>query len=282
MKLGCSCGTFPLNAEVFEAYKSAGIGGMEISMGKKQIDLLDFAEVKKLADQYGIELWSLHLPFWPFEEIDISVPSLADSTVKYFCSLIDKASSIGIKIAVIHPSGEPIAESDRPMRLACAKKSLAKLADYADTKGITIAVEDLPRTCLGRNSSDILELISAHNSLRVCFDTNHLLNESIHDFIMKVGSRIITTHISDYDAINERHWLPGEGVIDWHALRTDLASVRYDGYWLYELGLTGSTKTVDRERTLTYSDLKRNFDEITECKEITNIGQGKKDLPMFP
>jgi sugar phosphate isomerase/epimerase len=124
--------------------------------------------------------------------------------------------------------------------------------------------------------------LSAHEELRVCFDTNHLLGESIHDFIMAVGSKIITTHVSDYDAINERHWLSGEGIIDWKQLREDLESVGYDGYWLYELGLTGSTKTVDRERPLTYSDLKDNFDQIMQGKTITNVGVGKKDLPMFP
>ena len=282
MKLGYSNGIYPITAEIFESYKAAGICGMEISLSKANSDLLDFAEVKKLADQYGIELWSFHFPFLPFSEIDISQPSIADSSVEYLCSFIDKMASAGIKVAVIHPSGEPIAESDRPVRLECAKKSLKKLADYADTKGVIIAVEDLPRTCIGRNSSDILELLSAHDSLRVCFDTNHLLSESIHDFIMKVGSKIITTHVSDFDAVNERHWLPGEGVIDWQALRADLESVGYDGYWLYEVGLVGSTNTVDRERALTRSDFKRNFDEITEGKPITQIGEGKKNLPMFP
>jgi sugar phosphate isomerase/epimerase len=283
MKLGYSCSTHPLTAETFAAYKAAGICAMEISTSKKETaDLIDFNQAKALAEQYGIQLWSFHLPFAPFAEIDISVPELAESTVQYFCSLINKAAAVGIKIVVIHPSGEPIAESDRSMRLACAKKSLAVLADYADTKGVTIAVEDLPRTCLGRCSSDILALISAHPSLRVCFDTNHLLNESIHDFIMKTGSKIITTHISDYDTTDERHWLPGEGVIDWHKLHADLVSVGYSGYWLYELSLRGSTPTVDRQRPLTHDDLKRNFDEITAHKPITTVGQGKKGLPMNP
>lgn len=282
MKLGYSCGNYPITPEIFKAYKDAGICGMEISLSMNQIDLLDFSQTKKLADEYGIELWSLHFPFLPFETIDISRPALAEFTVQYLCTLIDKAADVGIKVAVIHPSGEPISDEDRPERLECAKKSLRALAEYASSKGVTIAVEDLPRTCLGRNSSDILELLSAHEELRVCFDTNHLLGESIHDFIMAVGSKIITTHVSDYDAINERHWLSGEGIIDWKQLREDLESVGYDGYWLYELGLTGSTKTVDRERPLTYSDLKDNFDQIMQGKTITNVGVGKKDLPMFP
>ena len=281
MRLAHSCGG-TVNEEIMAGHKAAGINTIEISVGNTQLaDALDFKEARRLADKYGIELWSLHLPFLPFNVIDPSVPALADYTVKYFCSFIDKATEIGIKTIVIHPSGEPIAESDRPMRLECAKRSLASLAEYAKAKGAVIAVEDLPRTCLGRDSSDILELISAHPDLRVCFDTNHLLGESIADFIKKVGDKIITTHVSDYDEKNERHWLSGEGVIDWKALKDALIAIGYDGPWLYELGLDGSLPTIDRERRLEYSDFARNHDEIMNDKPITTIGKGKTDLPSW-
>lgn len=281
MRLAHSCGG-TVNEEIMAGHKAAGINTIEISVGNTQLaDALDFKEARRLADKYGIELWSLHLPFLPFNVIDPSNPAIADYTVEYFRSLIDKATEIGIKVFVVHPSGEPIAESDRPMRLECAKKSLAALAEYAAAKGAVIAVEDLPRTCLGRDSSDILELISAHPDLRVCFDTNHLLGESIADFIAKVGEKIVTTHVSDYDEKNERHWLSGEGVIDWKALKDALISVGYDGPWLYELGLDGSLPTIDRERRLEYSDFARNHDEIMNDKPITLIGKGKTDLPSW-
>ena len=281
MRLAHSCGG-TVNEEIMAGHKAAGINTIEISVGNTQLaDALDFKEARRLADKYGIELWSLHLPFLPFNVIDPSNPEIADYTVKYFCSFIDKATEIGIKTIVIHPSGEPIAESDRPMRLECAKKSLAALAEYAKARGAVIAVEDLPRTCLGRDSSDILELISAHPDLRVCFDTNHLLGESIADFIKKVGDKIITTHVSDYDEKNERHWLSGEGVIDWKALKDALIAIGYDGPWLYELGLSGSTSTIDRERRLEYSDFGRNYDEIMADLPITLIGKGKTDLPSW-
>ena len=284
MKLGISLNKFVLaNEDTYKACKDAGIDGIEISLGAKDhSDGFDFDRAKALADTYGLELHSFHLPFLPFNIIDVSAPAVAESSVEYLSALIEKATGIGIKTIVIHPSGEPIAEEDRPVRMQTAKKSLAALADFATAHGAVIAVEDLPRTCLGRDSSDILDLISAHPALRVCFDTNHLLGESISEFIKKVGDKIVTTHVSDYDAINERHWLPGEGVIDWKSLKDDLVAVGYDGYWLYELGLEASTKTVDRDRCLTYADFRRNYDEIMADKPITTVGKGKKDLPMFP
>ena len=129
----------------FEAYKSAGIEAMEISDGTvENADLIDFPALKALADEYGITLWSHHLPFAPFHVIDPSQPALADYTVAYFSSFIDKATAVGIKTFVVHPSGEPIKEEDRAMRLATAQESLARLAEYAESKGAVIAVEDLP------------------------------------------------------------------------------------------------------------------------------------------
>ena len=281
MLLALSTNGAAATRETFQKYREAQIPAMEVSNGQMaDADRIDFPMLRRCADEFGITLWSYHLPFAPFKSLDPSVPALAEGTVAYFCSLIDKAADAGIRIFVVHPSGEPIAEEDRPMRMSTAKKSLFALAEYAKKRGGVIAVEDLPRTCLGRDSSDILELISAHPDLRVCFDTNHLLKEDIGDFIRAVGDKIVTTHVSDYDFINERHWLPGEGQIDWTMLKNTLKSVGYAGCWLYELGLGGSDWTIDRPRALTHRDIRRNYEEIMAGLLPTPVGIGKKDLPM--
>lgn len=281
MLLALSTNGAAATRETFQKYREAQIPAMEVSNGQMaDADRIDFPMLRRCADEFGITLWSYHLPFAPFKSLDPSVPALAEGTVAYFCSLIDKAADAGIRIFVVHPSGEPIAEEDRSMRMSTAKKSLFALAEYAKKKGGVIAVEDLPRTCLGRDSSDILELISAHPDLRVCFDTNHLLKEDIGDFIRAVGDKIVTTHVSDYDFINERHWLPGEGQIDWAMLKNTLKSVGYAGCWLYELGLGGSDWTIDRPRALTHRDIRRNYEEIMAGLLPTPVGIGKKDLPM--
>ena len=281
MKLAISINAANATRATFEALRTAGVDAVELSNGQKPAaDLIDFPALLAYADEYGVALWSFHLAFAPFSILDPSQPALADETVSYFCDMIDKAAAIGIRTFVVHPSGEPIREEDRPMRLATAKASLARIAEHAAQYGAVIAVEDLPRTCLGRDSSDILELISAHPALRVCFDTNHLLREPIVDFIRACGDKIVTMHASDYDFINERHWLPGEGQICWSELYDTLREVGYDGYFLYEVGLNETDWTIERPRRLTYGDMRRTFDEITAGHAPTGVGIGKKNLPM--
>lgn len=276
-KIGLSTTGEKICEETIKMYGDNGLEYIEISCGKKETDALDYEKLKEWTDKYGVKIWSFHLPFCPFEELDISNENLADSTVKYLSDIILNAGKIGINKFIIHASGEPIEESDRPKRMETAKKSLAQLAEVAKSVNATICVEDLPRTCLGRCSNDILELLSAHPDLRACFDTNHLLEENNIDFVKKVSDKIVTLHVSDYDFINERHWLPGEGKNDWQGILNALKEVEYDGIWLYEIDME-CPRTIIRPRRLTVGDFQKNAEEVFKNKEITVFSTPKENL----
>ena len=82
---------------------------------------------------------------------------------------------IGIDKFIVHPSAEPIEKDLRSENFKYSMESLDRLAEIAYAEGAVIAVEDLPRTCLGNSADEIGKLISVNDKLRVCFDTNHLL-----------------------------------------------------------------------------------------------------------
>ena len=276
-KIGLSTPCGHITEENLASYRAAGLTVMEISDGMEGFARFDYENARALADKYDITLHSMHLPFMPFAKIDISAPSLADDTVEYYRGLIEKGASIGIKIFVLHPSGEPIKDEERNVRMETAKKSLARLAEIAGANGAVIAVENLPRTCLGKNSAEIAELLSAHEDLRACFDTNHLLSEPLAEFMRTINNKIITTHISDYDFVNERHWLPGEGKIDWQEVLSILAEIGYQGPWMYELSLA-CPKTILRDRLLCHADLLLNAEELFSGKTPTVISHPKPNL----
>ncbi len=258
----------------FKGCADAGIKQAEISVSWDEYSAIDYKQTEKLAKEYDINLWSYHLPFWPFKEIDSSSldKDIKAYTVKYLSELIKKAGDIGINKYIIHPSAEPIGDDIRQDRMNSAKETLSILSDVAEQSGGVIAVEDLPRTCLGKNSDEILELISADERLRVCFDTNHLLSENPVEFVKKVGKKIISLHVSDYDFINERHWLPGEGKVDWATLYNELIKCGYNGPWLYEISLE-SPETILRGKDLTYKDFVNNATEIFNGKKPTALGK---------
>ena len=258
----------------FRELRDCGIGLLEISLPQRETESFDFENAVTAARKYGIMIWSVHLAFSPFSEID---PSFIEEerrllTVERQRRVILRAGKAGIRHFIVHASGEPIGVEERRDRMIQAKRSLRALADAAEEVQGVVCVEDLPRTCLGRSSYDILELLSADERLRCCFDTNHLLGEYIPDFIQKVGKKIVTTHVSDYDFWNERHLLPGEGKIHWKELYETLLSVGYEGPWLYEVDFEAPW-CITRDRDLRPSDFANNAQEIFEGKAPTPLGQ---------
>lgn len=273
LKVGMSSCAFQLTEENFKNLAEAGIKNIEISLAYDKYPDLDYKAVKKLADEYDINIWSYHLPFSGPWTCDIAShdAGVRDRAVEKWCSCIRQGAEIGIDKFVAHPSSEPKPEDqERFPFLLYAQSNLDYLADFAARYGATIAVEDLPRTCLGRTADEMADLISVNDKLRVCFDTNHLLIDDNISFVEKLADKIITIHASDYFFVDECHWLPGEGEIDWHALYNKLVEKGYNGVWMYELGFK-SPKTLTRSRDLTFKDFYNNAMEIMTGKPLTVI-----------
>lgn len=235
--------------EMLAAMQKAGIRYMELSSGhlKPYTELLDYKnkakEIYALAKSYDVTISSIHLPFVPFEKIDPALAAVEERSYMYTLQsdLMKAAADSGIEIAVIHPSGEPYREEERPERLKYAIDMIARLTDSAKASGITLALENLPRTCLCRTHDEMELFLDAIPDLRVCFDTNHNLAEPNSEYIRAVGSRIVTLHVSDYDFIDERHWFPMDGKIDWKELLSVLEEVGYEGRFTYETMPEGKT-----------------------------------------
>ena len=259
-KIGVSSKMNDVDDAMLAEYAEAGVEVMELCPHYERYDEVDYEGVRRLADKHGVTLWSYHLQFYPVIDISVSSPDVRSFTLERLRGQIRRAADIGIDKFVIHPSKEPISDAERAERMKTSKENLCILADEAERCNAILAVEDLPRTCLGHNSAEMLELISADDRLRVCFDTNHLVGEADHDFVRAVGKRILTLHVSDYDFVDERHWMPGRGKVDWTALVNALCDVGYDGVWMYEIDFTTSEKRKEGEYVC--ADFVRNAREI--------------------
>ena len=268
---GLSIHQADLNEAFFTACREAGVYSVEMSLSVPQYPSLDWATVSEMIRRNGLIINSVHLPF--SRTMSISHPDKAnrDASMALNESVMRAAAACGVKIAVVHPSTEPNEEKDRPRIMGYAKENLKILADIADELGMVIAVEDLPRTCLGRNAADMLELLSADGRLRVCFDTNHLLGEPIADCVRAIGDKIITLHVSDYDFIDERHLLPGELDIDWAEFMDLLDEIGYTGVFNYEVSGEAETRYIRREAALTPEDYRKNYDSLV-----------KREKPVIP
>lgn len=242
-KLGVSIGIMEPNLqETFKFAKEAGIDYLEAGLPTlKKTDVAvivkKISEYKDFADQTNMKIWSVHIPFgWDYD-ISNPDPVKREQCRQYILFSLDLAKGLGeYKKAVLHTSFEPIDSVKREMHIKALRETLKDLGPLVEKQyGIRLAIEDLPRTCLGNSSAEMLRIIEDIPSIDVCFDVNHLLGEKSEHFGEILGNRIKTVHISDYDEINERHWLPGKGVINWNHIVDVLMNAKYEGPFMFEV-----------------------------------------------
>lgn len=213
------------------AYVEVGISGRGTEAEIRQKAL----HARRMAHEAGLKVWSCHLPFSRTMDISVLDDSARRANVAYLSRMIALCGEVGAQKVVLHPSSEPIADGEREQRIRNSISSIGELRLAAARIGAELCIEDLPRTCLGRNSAELLRLVAPYPDVKICFDTNHLLTEDPLHFVAACGERIATVHVSDYDGVDERHWLPGKGVVDWPALHGALVEAGYKGPFLYEL-----------------------------------------------
>ena len=183
----------------------------------------------------GLRVWSVHLPFGPGWDVAHFVESERDAVVDSLKRVIDLTQGWGPRVYVLHGCLEPVAPEERPIRIARSIRSLRELDEYASRYGIRVALENLPRSCLGNSAEETRAIIQAAGNRLVVFDVNHLLGETHDKFLAALAPFVISTHLSDYDGIDERHWLPGEGIVPWKYVVTALMEAGYRGPFLFEL-----------------------------------------------
>lgn len=266
MKVGTSAGfAGGTSPEALAKIKAAGIEYIEISINgfwrNKPIEEVYIRAYKALEniEASGLKVWSVHLPFSSSLDISQLDNKKREQSLKIFEEMIRLAGIFKPTCLVLHPGADTIKdETTRADRLKCSRNSIGRLAIVAQEIGAYLCVEDLPRTCPGRTADEIDYLTAGIPNVRVCFDTNHLLLGTHKEFFEKVGDRIATLHVSEYDKVDEKHWLPFDqrGVIDWKEFYQELKKIGYKGVFMYEV----------KKGEGTPEDLVRIYKEIKKLK----------------
>ncbi|MBT3382031.1 MAG: sugar phosphate isomerase/epimerase [Lentisphaerae bacterium] len=209
----------------------------------------------------GVRVATVHCPFGGGLDISCLDDAVCEIGRGVLVEAIALAEELGAPMVVVHASTEPITDAERPARLRRSRESLASVADRCGESGIRVAVELLPRTCLGNTVDELLALLEglSEEVFGVCLDVNHLMDRfaDLPNVVRRLGDRLITLHLSDYDGVDEKHWMPGEGVIDWRAFMLALQEIGYTGPFNYEAKPHGDTPAEK------ICDLEANFRMLT-------------------
>ena len=217
-----------------------GLEYIEVTMndviGKDTAGINDrVAALKADIEASGLKIWSIHLPYSKHLDVSLVDSAKRAKTVNYLKDIIRIAGAFQAERIVLHPSYDSVVPDDREDRIECCRASIAELAPVAAEVGAVLCVENLPRTCLGRNGQEMMKLIEGFDNVGICFDVNHLLYQSHEDFLKNIKKGTIkTVHLSDYNFTDERHLIPGVGHIEWAPVWKGIKKNGYKGAMMHE------------------------------------------------
>ena len=267
-----------LNQEWCEALAASKFKRIELSCG----EFLSPAEIEQMAERIfnnsclqNIEIASVHLPFCPFERF----PYLAgekerNAIAQYLETFIRLTAQLGAPHYTYHASIEPVPQEERASLLEATRPVVERLAQAAAESNASLNVELLPRSCIGNCTEELKELLKGipPEKAGICFDVNHLggTPERVPEFINELDGRIRSLHLSDYDGIDEAHWLPGLGVLNWPAVMQTIRSLPGNPLLVLETAQVRPHSGRPREITpeLHFHQVERAVFYLENCDEI--------------
>ena len=217
--------------------------------------------LRRLLRRRAVRATTVHAPFGNDLDISSRDDEVRRIGMRAVSVSLELAIELDVPIVVVHASAEPVAPDERPARLERTQRALADFDPRCREGNRRIAVELLPRTCLGNTVEELFQILEPLDPgvFGVCLDTNHLMDRhgTLADVVRRLGDRLIALHLSDYDGVDEQHLLPGEGVLDWESFMAALRDIDYAGPFNYECGLDGETPE-ERIRSL-----ESNFDWLS-------------------
>lgn len=183
---------------------------------------------------------SVHLPFYGGDvSWDPSSPDESErkAVVARISAMIRAHADMMAPHVTLHASNEPPL-SEHPARIDQVCRSIEELIPLAEKFHFSINVEYLPRTCIGNCAAELQRIMERFDPehVGICMDVNHVMDRwrEVPDIIAELAPRIRTFHINDYDGVDEMHWFPGQGILDWPAIMREIRKIDHDVLLIYE------------------------------------------------
>lgn len=179
------------------------------------------------AAKYGLKVENAHLQFAGVNAL-WEDGSEGEQYCAELCGLVAEAGAYGVPALVVH-----LTRSKTPPPFSeIGYDRFLRLCDAAERANVDLAFENL------RAPAYLYEFMKRVDLPRigVCFDAghNHVFcpeQRICRDF----AGRIKAVHLHDNDGTLDAHNVPGDGTIDWKAVRQELLDSSYAGAWSLEI-----------------------------------------------
>jgi len=231
--------------EYLDSMVSCGIENLEMWCGAPHFwldskEFSDPAPYRKMAQKRGLKFVSLCAPsmMWQYQFGSIG-KERQEQAVSYYQNGIRAAAELGCRFMSIN-AGWGFWDEDPSESRKRSLDSISRAADFAETQGITLALETLQPI----ESNMVLTLKEAkgfyqelaHPAVKMMIDTVAVgvAGETVEEWFQAFGGDIVHCHLIDGSPSGHRVF--GEGEYPLQSMLEDFEDNQYQGYFTMELG----------------------------------------------
>lgn len=209
-------------SERFALIKNSGINDLGIWRAEDFMLMAKLGEYEqtKLISEYGFNITYAHAPVRLTPYLSNKYYNKQD-TLKSYKLWIKGCTELNIPILVIHT----------PLCTTPLIENLKELADFAEDCNVKLALENIE----GLHPFD--EIFETIDNIYFCYDSSHaaLYGDKCGAIALRYKDRLICTHLSDNDLEKDRHWMIGDGEIDWEEIASNLKTANYKNTINFEI-----------------------------------------------
>jgi sugar phosphate isomerase/epimerase len=209
------------------------------------------AEARRRLDGFEGRL-GIHGPFYDLA-LDTADPEIAPLVARRYVTAVEAAAALGATQLVIHSpyktwdwfnfGNNPRAgnaPSAAEQTIARVQAVLRDAAALAETHGVTLVIENIEDVAPSWRRD--LAASFASDAVRLSIDTGHAHYAHcatgappVDYFVTDAGAMLAHVHLQDADGYADRHWPPGRGTVNWHAVFRAIAALPQRPHLVLEL-----------------------------------------------
>jgi sugar phosphate isomerase/epimerase len=185
-------------------------------------------QIRDVLDGYNGRM-GIHGPFLSLDMLGYD-PKIRAVVVERYRQALHLAAEIGASHMVIHSPfiffGSPFLphspSAGQQEQIAQIQATLEEIVPLAEQARCTLMIENIQDT----NPAPLLAVVRSFNSeyVRMSLDTGHAFithrigGPTPDQWVREAGALLGHVHLQDSDGHLDRHWLPGDGNLNWFAL----------------------------------------------------------------